>query len=115
LCDLDAQCLLVLGTRRDARGLAEHLDERRRVAARRAVDAREIVERIAVRLVVLDDLEPCLDRARVVAGALAELSDLGERGTPLRRLLDDTTALAQRIGERRPLAALAQDLDEWVE
>ena len=67
----------------------------------RAVDPRELVERVAIGLVGVGDLAPRRDRAGAIAGALADLRDLGERRALLGELGDDAAALAQRLGERR--------------
>ena len=113
LGDLDAQRLLVLAG--DARRAPEHFDQLLAVGRDPAQDPRELAERLAVAVVVVDDLAPRIDRTGAVPGALGQLRDLGECLALLDDIGDDPAALAQRIGERRVVALLAQDLDQRIE
>jgi hypothetical protein len=115
LGDLDAESLLVVGVRGEASGLAENFDERHRVVARSTIDARELVERIAIVLVGVDDLAPRFDGTRPISGAFAELRDLGIGGSFLRELLRNLAALTKCIGQSGPFSALAKELDQWIE
>src|SRR5262245_19086775 len=113
--DLDTKHLFIIIVARDPRGTTKHLDECDLLGAHAAIDARELIERVAVSLVGLDHFAPCFDRAMAIARTLAELCDLGIGSSLGGEVLLEATALAQSVGERGPLAPLPQDRDQRLE